>query len=278
MNHPRLSRVLSAPDEIKRRFAALLDHDPNAVLDATRDRGGHVVLNADDLFKRWPEYKAKPRDRRWLGPLLYPVAKEFIDRLFARLLGQPSTTGDTIVFTAGGGASGKSTILQAQANRPEVDFVVDTTFSDSVRAIRQIEDALGAGRLVEVNYVYRDFNDAVIGMIERALDPKVGRIVPIDDMARTHFGAQETIFTILEQYENEPRVAVQLWRSLPGNQVKPFTLAGLVARALPDIDELQKLGQTVLDEIFEEARHNPTGQWKDLSGDGSFYQAARSKA
>lgn len=275
---PEKSPLSEDPVETRKQFAALLAADPASVLDATRDGGGHVVLNADDLFKRWPPYREDPRARRWLGPVLYEVGKNFIDRLFTELLVQVPTTGNTVVFTAGGGASGKSTILRAQANRPEVDFVVDTTFSNTTRAIQQIDAALGAGRLVEVNYVYRDFKEAVVGMIKRALDPNVGRIVPIDDLARTHFGAQETIFTLLQRYENEPRVAILLWQSLPNNRVKSFALSGLVTRILPEIDELQKLGQTILDEAFETADHDPTGQWQGLSGDGSFYEAARSKA
>jgi hypothetical protein len=264
--------------EIQRRFAELLESDPQAVLDATRDSGGHVVLNADDLFKRWPEYEANSLARRWLGPLLYPVARKFTDHLYAELLHSAPTTGNTVIFTAGGGASGKSTVLRAQANRPEVDFVVDTTFSDSPRAIAQIEAALGASREVEINYVHRNFEEAVHGMIERALDPKVGRIVPIDDLAKTHFGAQRTIFAILERYEEEPRVAIRLWKSLPDNKVRTLTLVGLFKRRLPDIDALQKQGQTVLDETFAEANQNPTGQWGGLCGQRTFYEAARSKA
>lgn len=264
--------------EIQNRFAGLLDGDPRAVLDSTRDDGGHVVLNADDLFKCWPMYRDNPKARRWLGPLLYPVARNFIDRLYAELLGSAPTTGTTVIFTAGGGASGKSTILRAQANRPEVDFVVDTTFSDPQRAIDQIEAALSAGREVEVNYVYRDFEDSVRGMIERALDRRVGRIVPIDDLARTHSGAQETIFIILDLYEDEPRVAIRLWKSLPGGKVRTLTLKGLIERRLPDIDVLQKRGQSVFDETFADSIQNPTGQWKGLGGEGSFYEAARSKA
>ena len=264
--------------EIQNRFAELLDRDPQAVLESTRDRGGHVVLNADDLFKRWPEYASNSHARRWLGPLLYPVARKFIDRLYAELLGTTPITGNTVVFTAGGGASGKSTVLRAQADRPEVDFVVDTTLSDPQRAIDQIETALRAGRQVEVNYVYRDFEDAVRGMIKRALDPKVGRIVPIDDLARTHFGAQRTIFAILQRYEEEPRIAIRLWKSLPGSKVDGLTVQALLARLLPDIDELQKRGQNVLDETFAEAIQSPTGQWGSLCGERSFYEAARSKA
>jgi hypothetical protein len=275
--HPSPKRYTLELGEIQKQFSDLLDNDPK-ILDYMRDNGGHVVLNADDLFKRWPEYAENPTSRRWLGPLLYEVARNFIDFLFAKLLKQSPTTGTNVIFTAGGGASGKSTILRAQVDRPEVDFVVDTTFSDSARSIKQIDTALGAGRQVEINYVYRDFEDAVRGMIERALDPKVGRIVPIDDMARTHSGAQETVFAVIERYEEDPRVAVRLWESLPKNTIKPLSLRGLIARQLPEIDELQKLGQCVLNECFEEAIRNPVGQWKGLQSDRPFYEAARSKA
>lgn len=264
-------------DRIRRDFAKILSRNPKAVIDSTRDSSGHVVLNADDLFKRWPEYKNTPRSRRWLGSVLYAEARAFIDHAFARLLAAKSKTGQTVVFTAGGGASGKSTILRAQAERPDVDFVVDTTFSNTDRALLQIDTALQAGRLVEINYVYRDFRDAVRSMIERALDPKVGRIVPVDDMARTHFGAQETVFTVLERYAEEPRVAILLWKSLPGNKVQRLSLQSLIGLRLPPVDKLEKLGQRTLDECFKEADQDPTGQWESLSGDGSFYEAARSR-
>ncbi|MEI8342770.1 MAG: hypothetical protein WCH43_14695 [Verrucomicrobiota bacterium] len=162
---------------IREAFAKVLSRDPQAVINSTRDMGGHVVLNADDLFKRWPEYARNPISRRWLGSVLYEVARTFIDQLFVELLEARPTTGNTVVFTAGGGASGKSTILRAQANRQEVDFVVDTTFSNTKRAIRQIDEALKAGRLVEINYVCReivhdqaDFFGFRIAFIEHALD------------------------------------------------------------------------------------------------------------
>jgi hypothetical protein len=38
------------------------------------------------------------------------------------------------------------------------------------------------------------------------------------------------------------------------------------------------MGQTVLDESFEEASRNPASQWKALLGDRSFYETARSNA
>ena len=57
-----------------------------------------------------------------------------------------------------------------------------------------------------------------------------------------------------------------------------MSLATLADRQLPAVDELQKQGQSVVDEMFEEANGSPDGQWKGLSCDRSFYEAARSKA
>jgi len=47
---------------------------------------------------------------------------------------------------------------------------------------------------------------------------------------------------------------------------------------LNTLETLQKRGQNLLNESFEEANRDSAGKWKDLSGDRSFYEAARSKA
>ena len=263
--------------QIADAFSELLNRDPQAVINSMRDKAGHVVLNADDLFKRWPAYAENPKARRWLGPLLYATARDFIDGAFADMLSKTLASGRNVVFTAGGGASGKSTVLRSQADRPDVDFVVDTTFSSTVPALGQIDAALAAGRFVEVNYVYRDFADAVWSMIRRALDPQVGRIVPIDDLARTHFGSRETVSAVLERYQGHPRVAVLLWQSMPG-RVKPLSVSRFAARELPALDELQRQGQAILDESFERSDRDQDGEWQGLSGDRSFYETARSRA
>jgi hypothetical protein len=171
-------------------FEGILRRDVEDTLKRMRDRSGRIVLNADDLFKMLPEYEANPADRKILGPMLYPTARKFTDEIYERLLSQPLGSEDTIMLTAGGSATGKSTILRTDGRRPGVEFILDTTFSNTERGLLQIEKALEAGRKVEIQYVYRGFKSSVIAMLRRALDPASGRIVPIDDMARTHFGAQ----------------------------------------------------------------------------------------
>jgi hypothetical protein len=171
---------------------------------------GKIVLNSDDLFRILPRYEAQPEERMFLGPLLYPSARKFTDEVYARLLTKTFGTNDTVVFTAGGSATGKSSILRSAGDNPGVDYIVDTTFSNAERGFLQVDSALGSGRKVEIHFVQRDFRESVIGMIRRALDRKSGRMVPIDDMARTHFGAQRVLLAAMETYEEEPHVLILL--------------------------------------------------------------------
>jgi len=195
---------------VLQEFDRALRKDMDATLARMRAEGGKIVLNSDDLFKMLPRYKNNPGERIFLGPLLYPVAKKFIDDVYKKLLKRPVARDDTVVFTAGGSATGKSTILRAASQKPGVDFIVDTTFSDAPRAMAQVEQALARKRKVEIHYVYRDFAESALGMVRRALDPASGRIVPIDDMARTHFGAQRSVLEALMTYQDEPRVSIKL--------------------------------------------------------------------
>jgi hypothetical protein len=219
-------------------MATTLPLDP---LDRLRDSGGKIVLNADDLFKQYPPYEKNFAARKTLGPLLYPVASQFRDEAFRHLLAKPFGQDNTVVFTAGGGASGKSTVLRALAALTHVEFIVDITFSLPQRALNQVDEALAVGRKVEIHYVFRPFEECVLGMLERALDPKVGRVVPIDDMARTHSGSQETVLLAMRKYFGEPqRVEILRWKNIRRNQIKSMFLQSLQKRRHPSVDELCK--------------------------------------
>src|ERR1700677_3356914 len=215
---------------------------------------GKVVLNSDDLFKMLPRYDKNPEERLFLGPLLYPVARKFTDYVYKKLLEAPLGKDDTVVFTAGGSATGKSTILRAASGKPGVDFVVDTTFSDPVRAMAQVEKALASGRKVEIHYVYRDFSESVRAMLKRALDPQSGRIVPIDDMARTHYGAQRSVLTTLEDYQDNESVSIKLNELGTDGKLRTLDEKDFAGLLHGSVDKLQKSGQHVLDEFFRRYR------------------------
>lgn len=269
---------------MRTEFDQILRSDWEATLRRMRDRvSDKIILNSDDLFRMLPQYEANPEDRMILGPLLYPTARDFTDATYAKLLARPATSDDTIVFTAGGSATGKSSILRSAGRKRGVDFVVDTTFSNVERALDQVHRALAAQRKVEIHYVYRDFRESVIAMVERALDPESGRIVPIDDMARTHFGAQRAVLEAIVNFWEEPRVLVELRANTEG-KLRQLTEEEFEQRLHASVDALAELGQTVLDELRENqnSKRRSHDQNYDTGGKGlhfseAFYEAARSQ-
>lgn len=146
-----------------------------------------------------------------------------------------------------------------------------------------MDRALASGRKVEIHYVYREFRESIAGMIHRALDRKSGRIVPIDDMARTHFGAQRALLDAMNEYEDDPRVSIFLLENASG-KLRPLSASRFAELLHESVDALVKLGQAVLDEFrhSESGRRHPEGPDHDPGGDDlhfseAFYEAARSK-
>jgi hypothetical protein len=201
-----------------------------------------------------------------------------------KLLSQPVRRDNIVVFTAGGSATGTSTILRIAGAKPGVDFVVDTTFSDTRRAFLQVNRALASHRKVEIHYVYADFRKSVRWMIRRALDPDSGRLVPIDDMARTHFGAQRSILAALQKYQANKKVVIYLRENAGPSSLSMLKEAEFERRLHDSIDGLRRLGQSVLDELCKgkggkrsHGRKNQNARGKGLQISDAIYQAARSK-
>jgi hypothetical protein len=122
-------------------------------------------------------------------------------------------------------------------------------------------------------------------MLTRALDPESGRIVPIDEMARTHFGSQRAILEALTTYQDDGRVFIALKENASGETLTALTEEAFSRRLHHSIDKLQKVGQRLLDEFFEAERakrsghgedHDPGG--KELYVSREFYETARSRA
>jgi hypothetical protein len=273
-------------NHLSKGFNQILAANPDRALDAMR-HGEKITLNADDLFHLSPEYATRPEKRPVIGPKLYPIAAQFIDRSYKRLLSKPPVQDRTVLFTAGGSATGKSTILRKAGRRVGVDFIVDTTFSNTHRALSQVDRALAAGRKVEIHYVFRDFRECVISMLKRALNPRSGRLVPIDDMARTHFGAQLAVLAALERYQRDRRVLIQLHKNVGvgRRRLSKLRIREFSAQLYESIDELQRLGQNTLDGFYKGNRRKRTRGHKNhdtrrrgLSIPIAIYKAARSKA
>ncbi|HWD99691.1 MAG TPA: zeta toxin family protein [Bryobacteraceae bacterium] len=183
---------------------AKLAEDPERYLEEYERRFGNV-LNADNAATLFEEYEA---DRARYREAVHPAATWIRDELFRRKLREEDAQRrDTVVFTAGGNAAGKSTALEFTGAHREARAVLDSTFSNPEHARKLVNQVLAAGKRVVILYVRRPLDDAIRGMLDRAADQ--GRVVTIEQMIRSDRGAAETMQSLWREFHPNPRVAMR---------------------------------------------------------------------
>lgn len=233
-------RLVTNPDKLLRDYAALEDSD------------GGRVLNTDTARELSPEYLAD----RTRSADVHEAASDTIKLLYEQKLAQPTPEGfdSTVLFTAGGTGAGKTSALKARGEvggRPEI--IYDTNMNTLSSAVDKIEQALAAGRDVDIVYVYRDPVDALTnGAIPRAQRQVErfgsGRTVPLREHARTHAGVRPTIEALAARYAEDPRVNIDVIDNSGGKgQQKMTDLA-----SLPRVEEDSLHGS--LQDALDQAR------------------------
>jgi hypothetical protein len=151
---------------------------------------------------------------RW-GQAVHEPASALAKELFRRALRKatPIDRRKQVVFTAGGAGAGKTTSIRKLGEISHAidlaEIVYDTTLSTYSSAVRNIGQALGAGRMASIIYVYRDPVDALLeGVLPRA--KSMGRTVPLQVILDTHLGSLEAILKIAAAYKNEPRLVIAI--------------------------------------------------------------------
>lgn len=154
------------------------------------------VLNADSAAELFPDYSASLESRTKYRDAVHPAAQWVRDELFNRALKDPKVM--EVVFTAGGPGAGKST------GGLVGDVVMDTMFSGPNAPARMVNEALCAGKRVEIVYTYRPIEEALAGVLERSKTQ--GRTAPIDYIIDNHERAARNVERLFEQYRNNPNV------------------------------------------------------------------------
>lgn len=104
------------------------------------------------------------------------------------------------MFLAGGAGSGKTTGLaswQALIKIKDV-LTIDGTFSDQEKAIALCTFAAATQHQITVLYVFCPIEKAIRWALDRAI--KFGRILTLKRFAETHFGSQQTILRLANDY------------------------------------------------------------------------------
>ena len=115
--------------------------------------------------------------------------------------------GEHVLFTAGGGGSGKSeafSIAKDALNLGDTGLIFDSTLSSVNSAVKKIDEALATGAPVTILYTHRPVEKA----FEFAMKRK--RVVPLEVLARTHVNAADTIRALTEHYKDNPNVSISV--------------------------------------------------------------------
>ncbi|MEI6492255.1 MAG: hypothetical protein WCO94_06880 [Verrucomicrobiota bacterium] len=261
-----------SPEEAKARYKEKFRKDPELALKRFFKGRSIPILSADALMEESDDYSSGPNGRRSYGAALYEIAAHQTDLAYAKLLNRPVEDGrDTVVFTAGGSASGKSSVLAVGALPKSAELVFDTTFSTPARAMGQVKRALQNSRKVHICYVYREFGVCVRAMLGRALNPKNGRVVNVGTMAKTHSGARDSVNQALVAYAENPDVTFAFFR-LRSTGLIVLTPREYATLPIQNIDTLRARGDSLIDEIHR----NQDERWHGGKVPRPVIDAARS--
>ncbi|MDY4297511.1 MULTISPECIES: zeta toxin family protein [unclassified Xanthomonas] len=212
---------------------------------------GGRVIDTDMVRELSPEYRAD----RSLSPRIHRAASTLTRRLFAQALAGPVAEGrePVVVFTAGGGGSGKSTAIKAVMGSSNADVTLDGTLSNLERARSDVAAALASGRTVEIRYVYRSPQNSVEGAIGRAI--RTGRPVPVSVLAEAHANAPKVVRALAEEYTGDGRVSI----TAINNDGPMGTAFEIPIEEIPDVDQrsAERTFRAALDDARSSGRVGP---------------------
>ena len=200
-------------DAIGQRFQNRLDKDYSTLVDdyaKLKDAEGGKVLNTDVARELSPEYVKN----RTLSANVHEPASAFVKRLYAEKLAQPAPEGSSVMFTGGGTGAGKTSSLSMYPDiAKNAEMIYDTNMNKLESAAKKIDQALEAGRKVDLIYTYRDPVEALTeGSLTRAMRMKSehgsGRTVPLKEHIRTHTGSRDVMEQLQSQYADNPNVRI----------------------------------------------------------------------
>ena len=238
-NAPDLDFGDRTDEQLSSEYAALPSTD-----------GGRII-DTDMVRELSPEYRAD----RSLSPRIHRAASTLTRGLFAQALAGPVAEGrdPVVVFTAGGGGSGKSTAIKAVLGDRNADITLDGTLSNLERARSDVAAALASGRNVEIRYVYRSPRNSVEGAIGRAI--RTGRPVPVSVLAEAHANAPKVVRALAQEYTEDGRVSI----TAINNDGPMGTAFEIPIEEIPDVNQrsAERTFRAALDDARSAGRVSP---------------------
>jgi len=242
---------------ITQRLQNRLDTEYSTLVDdyaKLKDAEGGKVLNTDLARELSPDYAAN----RTLSAMVHEPASAFVKQLYAQKLAQQAPEATSVLFTGGGTGAGKTSSLKAYPDlRKNAEMIYDTNMNKLESAQKKIDQALEAGRKVDLVYTYRDPVESLTeGSLKRAMRMKEelgsGRTVPLQEHIKTHIGSRDVIEELQNIYGENPNVRIGIIDNRYG-QANP-KVANLEDLPKFDAKQLEKDLRNALEEQFKSGR------------------------
>lgn len=210
---------LSPEDSIiEDRFANQVGGDYEGAKDAyaqlEESKNGRVI-NTDTARELSSDYLAD----RTKSAAVHEPASWLTKQMYAEALASPPEEGrqPNVLFTAGGTGAGKSSSLREAlgAFADQAQVIYDTNMNGTESAKGKIDQALAAGKGVNIIYTFRDPAEALTrGALPRAMRQEAkhgsGRTVPLAEHVKTHVGSNKTILELARHYKGNPMVDIRV--------------------------------------------------------------------
>ena len=238
---------------------------------ANTNADGVLTLNTDNARELSMDYNASLDARSRYSSAVHEPASSIVKAVYEDALKQPPPKGhDPVVVIMGGGTgAGKTTAvtnIPGVANAlKHVQMIYDTNLADFESSVKKTDQALAAGKDVDILYVHRDpiesmFNEKG-GVLQRAEEK--GRTVSISQHVNAHEGATQTVPRLMEHYRGNPRVKFTFIDNRLGkDQAHLATVDILRENLYPDLEaqlhqEVEELFRT--GELSERVYHGTKG-------------------
>jgi len=207
--------------EVEARFAKYLEERTDEAIARYRTKYGKEI-NTDNARELSQDYapggmeaedaQTKAARTKWSSAVHEPstaLTKEIYRRELKKNPARDER--NQVVFTAGGAGVGKTTSIHQVPGWGQAiesaQIVYDTTLSSLKSAMERISQALDAGKMVSIVFVYRDPVDSLVGgALPRA--ERNGRTLPLEAFLDTHIGAPDVLLKIAEAYKGDKRLEI----------------------------------------------------------------------
>jgi len=183
-----------------------LSHTMQRYKDLEETKNGKI-LDSDLVKKLYPAYNSSIENANKYLPSTLISSILFREWLYYTQLSEiAKLENPQIVFLAGGGAVGKSTVIEKLKLDllEKANLIVDGTQRDLELSCKNIQAALLCNLEVSIIYVFRPIELALKGMIERAIS--TGRGWPLTAFADAHYQIQQNIFEMKRRFGNKIEV------------------------------------------------------------------------